>query len=98
VNWNLERHDGNRADEHPSFQFYVKSLGDVPAVGDYVSMPTWNHEQNRPSSRLVKVTARRVLMYPPPEAGRYEEEDEISYIVTLMVEIPEKKDMPDFRP
>ena len=95
VSWNLDRHDGERPNETPSFSFSVKSLADVPLVGDYVLMPT--SKEGRASQSLVKITARRVSM-DPPEAGRYGADEDINFGVTLMVEIPRKEDRPDFRP
>jgi hypothetical protein len=97
VHFNLDRRDGSRPDEHPSFQFYVDSLGDVPIVGDYVGMPTWSKEFNGFSRKLVRVSARRVTL-SEPERGeeRYDPAKAVGMFVTLMVEIA--ADAPDFRP
>ncbi|GEM_PF-6007395 len=97
VHFNLDRHDGSRPDEHPSFQFYVNSLGDVPMVGDYVGMPTWSKEFNGFSRRLVRVTARRVTLSEPEHGeDRYDPAKAVGMYVTLMVELA--ADAPDFRP
>lgn len=98
VNFNMMVDPSMRADQHPSFQYYVTTLGDVPVVGDYVGMLTWNQAEKRFSRRMVKVTGRRVVVSEPRDDDRYEPEDELTIFVTLMVEATSKADgMPDFR-
>lgn len=96
VNFNLDVGPGQRSDEHPSFQYYVQSLADVPVVGDYVGMMSWSKDRGY-YRRMVKVTARRIAYEPQPDE-RYDEDTEMTYFVTLMVEPADKdKGMPDFR-
>ncbi len=72
-----------RPNEHPSFQYFVKTLADAPLVGDYVGMKVWSKERGY-VNRLVRVRARRIE--PDPPHDRYHEDTEMSYYVTLMVE------------
>jgi len=67
---------------NPSFPFYVRSLADVPLVGDELLMHSGTSEGG---SMLVRVGGRGIRMIAAPKDGRFTNETPIEYAVTLGV-------------
>jgi hypothetical protein len=96
--FNLWTSKDTRPIETPSFQHYVNSLGDVPAVGDYVDMLRWSDERGYHHT-AVRVMARFVTYSPYPDGTQFDSDDPLHIDVALMVEKASRETgMPDFRP
>ena len=78
-------HDG-RAAKNISFPFTVRSLADAPQIGDQFILPTWDHANDRDSSRLVKVVARRVGVSLGP--GDMHRRLDSMYVTVMVDEVP----------